>query len=389
MHAKNLAFAALLLGMLMAQLDTTVVVAALPALQSELAAGTAVAGVTTAYLVTVTFATLVLGRLGDRYGRRAVFTGSVVVFAAASAACAAAPDIATLVAARAVQGIGGSGLVVTAMSALGELFDRDQLIRRAGWQTAVFALASVGGPPLGALLVAGPGWRGIFLVNLPLCLLALVLGLPGLPTRTGRTPPLRPAVRAMFDDRTVRRSVLVTALSGLALFGTFTYVSLAIGLVGATPALLTAMTAGQLVTSASFAAWARRRPDLAAWGRLGCGCGLAGLVLLAVAPHVGVAVLVPGLFLTGAAFGLTASAYTLLVQTTAAKDVLGASMGVLAFARQAGGVLGTAGLGAIAVGVTGGFGGAGLTTAFTAAAVAMAVALAVTPGKAASSSSPS
>lgn len=102
MHAKNRAFAALLLGMLMAQLDTTVVVAALPALQADLAAGTAVAGVTTAYLVTVTFATLVLGRLGDRHGRRAVFTGSVLVFAAASAACAAAPDIATLVAARAV-----------------------------------------------------------------------------------------------------------------------------------------------------------------------------------------------------------------------------------------------------------------------------------------------
>ncbi len=96
------------------------------------------------------------------HDRRAVFTGSGLVFAAASAACAAVPDIATLVAARAVQGIGGSGLVVTAMSALGEMVDRDQLIRRAGWQTAVFALASVGGPPLGALLVAGPGWRWIF-----------------------------------------------------------------------------------------------------------------------------------------------------------------------------------------------------------------------------------
>ncbi|WP_431927518.1 MFS transporter [Amycolatopsis tucumanensis] len=382
MHAKNRAFAALLLGMLMAQLDTTVVVAALPALQADLAAGTAVAGVTTAYLVTVTFATLVLGRLGDRHGRRAVFTGSVLVFAAASAACAAAPDIATLVAARAVQGIGGSGLVVTAMSALGEMFDRDQLIRRAGWQTAVFALASVGGPPLGALLVAGPGWRWIFLLNLPLCLIALAIGFRGLPTGTGRTPPLRPAVRAMFSDRTTRRAVVVTALSGLALFGTFTYVSLAVALIGATSALLTAMTAGQLVTSASFAAWARRWPDLPAWGRLGCASGAVGLVLLALAPHAGVAVLVPGLFLAGAAFGLTASAYTLLVQTTAAKEVLGASMGVLAFARQAGGVVGTAGLGAVAVLCTGGFGSPGLTIAFACAALAMAVALAVTPREA-------
>ncbi|MEV5301877.1 hypothetical protein [Amycolatopsis methanolica] len=223
------------------------------------------------------------------------------------------------------------------------------------------------------------------LLNLPLCLLALVLGLPGLPTGTGRTPPLRPAVRAMFSDRATRRAVVVTALSGFAWFGAFTYVALAIGLIGATSALLTAMTVGQPVTSASFAAWARRWPNLPAWERLGCVSGVAWLVLLAVAPQAGAAVLVPGLLLTGAAFGLTASAYTLLVRATAATDVLGASMGVLAFARQAGGVAGTAGLGALAVLFAGGFGSSGLTIAFACAAVAVTAAFAVTPRAAVSS----
>lgn len=121
------AFAALILGMLMAQLDTNIVVAALPSIGADLGSPAAVAGVTAVYLLTVTISTPVHGKLGDLLGRRSVFVVSVLLFALGSLACAAAPSMAALVGARAVQGLGGGGLVVTAVSALAEMFDRDEL----------------------------------------------------------------------------------------------------------------------------------------------------------------------------------------------------------------------------------------------------------------------
>jgi MFS family permease len=443
MHAitpsrRNLAFVAVLLGMALAQLDMTVVVAALPALGRELGAGSAIIGVTGAYLLTVTVATPILGRLGDLYGRRAVFLGSITVFAAGSAACAAAPGIEALIVARAVQGIGGGGLIVGAISVLGELFGKAELIRRQGWQTALFAVSSLGGPPLGGLLAGGPGWRWIFLVNLPICLPALGFGARALPGAVGggprerfdllgsllvavsgtavvalgsvgglaRSPLWTPVLLAaaglagagfvtvqrrsasplippkVFADRVVTRSVLVTALSGLALFGTFTYVSLAIaagsgGDPSRTGLLLTAMTAGQLAVSASFAVLARRWPRMVPWGRLGCAFGVAGLTSLALSTRI--AGLISGLVLVGASFGLCTSAYTLLGQSRAARDVLGATMGAFSFARQAGGVLGAALFGWLAVLTTGSLDRAGLTVVFLAAALAMLGALLTSP----------
>lgn len=167
-----MAFAALLLGMLMASLDTNVVVAALPSLGPSLGQPDAVAGVTAAYLLVVAVATPLHGSLGDRWGRRVMFVVSVLVFAAGSFACALAPSMPALIGFRALQGLGGSGLIVAAVSAMAELFDREQMIRRQGWLTAMFAVSSIGGAPLGGFLAAGPGWQWIFLVNPPICLVA-------------------------------------------------------------------------------------------------------------------------------------------------------------------------------------------------------------------------
>ncbi|MFI5588365.1 MFS transporter [Amycolatopsis sp. NPDC051758] len=438
MHAsRNLAFAGLLLGMAMAQLDGLIVTAALPSIGADLHARTGLVAVTAAGLLTLTVATPLHGRLGDLYGRRTSFAGSVLVFAAASAWCAAAPDVGSLIAARALQGLGGSGLIVTAMSALGELFERDELLRRQGWQTAVFAAATLGGPPLGGLLAAGPGWRWIFLVNLPLCVPALVLGLRGLPAkprpakakfdvgssvlltvagsavvalgtvdalamsplwtpilvgtaaaagilfvrRQRRTPSplISPKV---FADAVLARAVVVNGLAGAALYGTFTYVALVAALgagAAGTGLLLVAMTAGQLALSVSFAALARKRPDMTAWGRLGCALGVAGLAAIAVAAGGLRWLLVPGLFAIGAAFTVCTSAYTVLGQTRAKRELMGVTMGSLTFARQAGGLAGAAVFGWLALATTGGLGAAGLTVVFAAAATTMLVAWLTSP----------
>jgi MFS family permease len=452
MHAsRNLAFAGLLLGMAMAQLDGLIVTAALPSIGADLHARTGLVAVTAAGLLTLTVATPLHGRLGDLYGRRMAFAGSVLVFAAASAWCAAASGMGSLIAARALQGLGGSGLVVTAMSALGELFDRDELLRRQGWQTAVFAAATLGGPPLGGLLAAGPGWRWIFLVNLPLCVPALVLGLRGLPRKPrgdkekfdvpgsvllavagtavvalgtvdalARSPlwtPILVGVTAaagllfvrrqrrtpsplispkVFADAVLARAVVVNGLAGAALYGTFTYVALVAALgtdAAGTGLLLVAMTAGQLTLSASFAALARRRPDMTAWGRFGCLLGTAGLAAVAVAAALGGRpwLLAPGLGAIGAAFAVCTSAYTVLGQTRADRALMGVTLGSLTLARQAGGLAGAAVFGWLALATTGGLGAAGLTVVFGAAAAVMLVAWltapAVTSPEAVSSSS--
>ncbi|MET8845928.1 MFS transporter [Amycolatopsis sp. NPDC004625] len=438
MHAsRNLAYAGLLLGMAMAQLDGLVLTAALPSIGADLHARTGLVAVTAAGLLTLTVATPLHGRLGDLYGRRASFAASVLVFAAASAWCAAAPDVGVLIAARALQGLGGSGLIVTAMSALGELFDRDELLRRQGWQTAVFAAATLGGPPLGGLLAAGPGWRWIFLVNLPLCVPALVLGLRGLPAKPRRTAekfdagsgvllvvagsavvalgtfaarsplwtPVLVAAAALTGflfvrrqrrvpsplispevvaDAVLARAVIVNGLAGAALYGTFTYVALVAALrtnAAGTGALLVAMAAGQLGLSASFAALARKHPEMTAWGRFGCLLGTGGLAAITVAAARGGTpwLLVPGLFAIGAAFAVCTSAYTVLGQTRAKRELMGVTLGSLTFARQAGGLAGAAVFGWLALATTGALAAPGLAVVFAAAAATMLVAWLTAP----------
>ncbi|MFD9964177.1 MFS transporter [Amycolatopsis sp. NPDC058986] len=449
MHAisprtRNLAFAGVLLGMAMAQLDGLVVAAALPSIAADLHAGSGLVAVTAAGLLTTTVATPLHGRLGDLYGRRALFAVTLLIFAAGSAWCAAAPDIGSLIAARALQGLGGSGLIVTAMSALGELFDRDELLRRQGWQTAVFAAASIGGPPLGGLIAAGPGWRWIFLVNLPLCVPALLLGLRGLPRKPNRakesfdvvgsvllvvggaalvvlgsvgelatsplwTPVLAAAAVAsavlfvrrqrsaasplispkVFADRVLARSVVVNGLAGAGLYGTYTYVALLVALgegsAARTGLVLIAMTAGQLVLSTSFSVLARKRPRMTSWARFGCALGVGGLALCAVAPVLDGPVrwvaLLPGLFAMGAAFAVCTAAYTVLGQSRAARDSIGVTMGSLTFARQVGGLLGTAVFGWLALATTGGLEAPGLTVVFAAAAGVMIAAWCTSPAR--------
>src|SRR3954451_2203351 len=146
---RDLAFAGLLLGMAMAQLDGLIVTAALPSIGEDLHARTGLVAVTAAGLLTLTVATPLHGRFSDLHGRRISFAASVLVFAAASAWCAAAPDLGSLIAARALQGLGGSGLIVPAMSALGARFERGERLPRQAWQTAAFAAPPPGGPPLG------------------------------------------------------------------------------------------------------------------------------------------------------------------------------------------------------------------------------------------------
>src|SRR5580698_7694269 len=170
-------FGGLMLVMLMASLDQTIVATALPTIVGDLGGLTQLSWVVTAYLLAQTVVTPLYGKLGDLYGRKIVLQAGLVIFLVGSALCGQAQSLPELIAFRAIQGLGGGGLMVSAQAAVGDVVPPSERGRYTGLFGAVFGLASVAGPLLGGFLTGHLSWRWIFYVNLPLGVLALfVLG---------------------------------------------------------------------------------------------------------------------------------------------------------------------------------------------------------------------
>ena len=171
--SRRLPFAAIVLAMLPAVLDQTILSTALPTIASDLGRLADVSWVVTAYVVAAAAATPVWGKLGDRRGRKTLLELSLALFLVASAACGFAHSIAFLVLARGIQGVAAGGLMSLAMAAVGDLVAPRERGRYQGYIATVFAAATVAGPLLGGLLVQHASWRWVFYVNLPLGIAAL------------------------------------------------------------------------------------------------------------------------------------------------------------------------------------------------------------------------
>ncbi|GLW06676.1 MFS transporter [Microtetraspora sp. NBRC 13810] len=187
----------------MAMLDGTVVNVALPSLGEDLGAGmSGLQWTVNAYTLTLAGLILLGGSLGDRYGRRKVFLVGVVWFAVASALCGLAPNVEALVAARALQGVGGALLTPGSLAIIQASFVRSDRPRAVGVWSGLGGVATAVGPLLGGWLVETAGWRWVFLLNLPLAVLVLVVAVPHVPeTRdteaTGRFDVLGAALAAL------------------------------------------------------------------------------------------------------------------------------------------------------------------------------------------------
>lgn len=189
---QRLALAATILGSSMAFIDGSVVNVALPAIQQDLGAGAAgVQWVINAYLLLLGALVLIGGSAGDRYGRRRIFLLGIVLFSGASIACALAPGVGTLIAARAAQGIAAALLVPSSLAILGASFAPEQRSRAIGAWAGFGALTAAAGPILGGWLVDTWSWRAIFLLNLPIAAAAIWLTLRAVPeSRDPQAGPL-------------------------------------------------------------------------------------------------------------------------------------------------------------------------------------------------------
>ena len=177
-HGPNtrvrLIFGALMLVLLLASLDQTIVSTALPTIVGDLGGVTHLSWVVTAYLLASTVVGPLYGKLGDLYGRKLVLQTAIVIFLIGSALCGQSHTMGELIAFRAIQGIGGGGLIVTAIAVIGDIIPPRERGKYQGFFGAVFGVSTVIGPLLGGFFVDSLTWRWIFYVNLPIGLVALV-----------------------------------------------------------------------------------------------------------------------------------------------------------------------------------------------------------------------
>ncbi|CAL9577288.1 MDR family MFS transporter [Streptomyces sp. enrichment culture] len=404
---------ALLLGLLLAALDQTIVATALPTIVSELGGLEHLSWVVTAYLLASTAATPLWGKLGDQYGRKKLFQTAIVIFLVGSALCGAAQDMSQLIAFRALQGLGGGGLIVLSMAIVGDLVPPRERGRYQGLFGAVFGTTSVLGPLLGGLFTEHLSWRWVFYVNLPVGVVALgviaaVLHIPRRATRhvidylgtlliasvatclvlvasLGGTTwawdspqiaglavlgavlavafvaverraaePVLPL--KLFRVRTFTLSAVISFIIGFAMFGAMTYLPTYLQVVqGVTPTMsgvhMLPMVAGILLASTGSGQIVSRTGRWKVFPVAGTAVTTLGLLLLhQLDAHSSTAVTSLFFFVLGFGLGLVMQVLVLIVQNAVPYEDLGVATSGATFFRSIGASFGVAIFGTVFAG---------------------------------------
>jgi EmrB/QacA subfamily drug resistance transporter len=205
---------ALLLGMLLAALDQTIVATALPTIAGDLHGLSHLSWVVTAYLLASTVSTPLWGKLGDLYGRKLFFEASIVIFLVGSALCGLAHSMLTLIAFRALQGIGGGGLLTGAQTIVADVVPARDRGRYQGLFGSVFGVTSVLGPLIGGFFVDNLSWRWVFYVNIPIGIVALAVVAAVLPGHLRRAQHRIDYAGTVLLAGSATSVVLFTSLGG-------------------------------------------------------------------------------------------------------------------------------------------------------------------------------
>jgi len=209
-----LIFGALMLGMLLAALDNTIVSTALPTIVGDLHGANHLSWVVVAYLLSSTVSTPLWGKLGDLYGRKIFFQAAIVIFLVGSMLCGLADNMMSLILFRALQGLGGGGLMIGAQAIIADIVPPRDRGRYSGFFGAVFGAAIVIGPLLGGFIVEYWSWRWIFFVNVPVGIVALAVTATALPAAGARVHHVIDYAGSLVLTVAASALILFTSLGG-------------------------------------------------------------------------------------------------------------------------------------------------------------------------------
>lgn len=227
---RNFIFAAIALGMLLAALDQTIVATALPTIVADLGDAGRQSWVVTSYLLASTIVTALVGKLGDLYGRKRVFEVAVLFFVAGSVLCGLAQSMTMLVGSRALQGIGGGAITVTASALIGEVVPLRERGRYQGILGAVFGVTTVVGPLLGGYFTDYLTWRWAFWINLPVSLVVICVAAAAIPALKASTKPVVDYAGIVFIGLSAAGLTLATSWGGTVYaWGSPTIIGLFVG----------------------------------------------------------------------------------------------------------------------------------------------------------------
>jgi len=404
-------YGGLMVTLMLAALDQTIVATALPKVVSDLGGLSSYSWVFTAYMLAATVSVPLYGKLGDIYGRRPLILIAIAIFLLGSALCGLAQNMPQLVVFRGVQGLGAGGLIPLAMATIGNIVPPRDRGRYQGLFGATFAAASILGPLVGGLIVDQTSWRWIFYVNLPVGGLAMVVIWLTMPRRAEKhehyvdwlgagvlalgssalllglvwggqeyswtSPQVIGALGAAgallavfaaierrvpepilpFDlmrrSKTVRSSVLCMGLVGFAMFGTISYVPLFVqGVIGTSATssgvVLTPLMLAAVTASFLSGQWVSRSGRYKPNALVGpVVLGIGLLLLWRMDVHTTNAEAARNMIITGVGLGLMMQVFVLSVQNSVPSANIGSATALIQFSRSVGSTLGVTIMGVI------------------------------------------